>query len=42
MVDLSVVMDEMELEPNGGLMCCMEYMEEHVTDIVNSVRNRQH
>ncbi|GAX26667.1 hypothetical protein FisN_2Hh395 [Fistulifera solaris] len=41
MVDLSVVMDEMELGPNGGLMYCMEYMEQHVTDIVNYVRKRQ-
>jgi hypothetical protein len=41
MVDLSVVMDEMELGPNGGLMYCMDYMEQHVANIVNCVRNRQ-
>ncbi len=28
MVDLSVVMVEMELGPNGKLMFCMEYMEQ--------------
>lgn len=41
MVDLAVVMDELELGPNGGLLYCMEYMEAHVTEIVQHVRNKQ-
>jgi hypothetical protein len=40
MVYLSVVMDEREVEPNGGLMFCMEYMEQGYTDRHKKVLDR--
>lgn len=40
MVTVDAVMNEFELGPNGALLYCMEYMEQHCTEIVHQVRAR--
>eukprot|EP00978_Attheya_sp_CCMP212_P022561 scaffold67480_cov56-Attheya_sp.AAC.2 len=40
MVNLSSVMEELELGPNGGLVYCMEYLERHVDHLVQLIRTR--
>jgi len=37
-IDLSSVMQEMQLGPNGGLVYCMEYLEKHADDIIRMIR----
>jgi GTPase SAR1 family protein len=39
-VNLSSVMDECGLGPNGGLMYCMEYLEHHLDHVVELVKSR--
>ena len=39
-VNLSSVMEELELGPNGGLIYCMEYIEHHLGDVVGILRSR--
>ena len=39
-VNLSSVMEKLELGPNGGLIYCMEYLEEHVDVLVDRIRER--
>ena len=39
-VNLSSVMKQLGLGPNGGLIYCMEYIEAHVTDIINMIYER--
>jgi len=39
-VNLSSVMDELGLGPNGGLMYCMEYIEHHLDHVVELIRTR--
>ena len=39
-VNLSSVMDQLGLGPNGGLVYCMEYMEAHVEDIIKMIQER--
>lgn len=39
-VNLSSVMKELGLGPNGGLVYCMEYLEAHVEEVVQMIRER--
>ena len=39
-VNLSSVMEQTGLGPNGGLVYCMEYMEAHVDDILERIKSR--
>ena len=39
-VNLSSVMDQLGLGPNGGLVYCMEYLEAHVDDIIQMIQER--
>ena len=39
-VNLSSVMDELGLGPNGGLMYCMEYIEHHLDHVVDLMKSR--
>jgi len=39
-VNLSSVMEQTGLGPNGGLMYCMEYMEAHVDDILERIKTK--
>lgn len=39
-VNLSSVMKQLGLGPNGGLVYCMEYLEAHVDDIVAMIQDR--
>jgi hypothetical protein len=39
-VNLSSVMKELGLGPNGGLIYCMEYIEAHVEEVVQMIRER--
>ena len=39
-VNLSSVMEKTGLGPNGGLVYCMEYMEEHVAEMLTEIRSR--
>ena len=39
-VNLSSVMDELGLGPNGGLMYCMEYIEHHLDHVVDLIKSR--
>lgn len=39
-VNLSSVMDELGLGPNGGLMYCMEYIEHHLDHVVGLIKSR--
>jgi GPN-loop GTPase len=39
-VELSSVMTELGLGPNGGLMYCMEYVEEHSDEIIAKIKSR--
>ena len=39
-VNLSSVMDELGLGPNGGLVYCMEYIEHHLDHVVGLIRAR--
>lgn len=39
-VNLSSVMDELGLGPNGGLMYCMEYIEHHLDHVVQLIKSR--
>ena len=39
-VNLSSVMDELGLGPNGGLMYCMEYIEHHLDHLLSIIRSR--
>jgi GTPase SAR1 family protein len=39
-VNLSSVMQQLGLGPNGGLVYCMEYLEAHVEEIVEMIRSR--
>jgi GTPase SAR1 family protein len=39
-VNLSSVMKETGLGPNGGLVYCMEYLEAHVDDIIEKIQGR--
>lgn len=39
-VNLSSVMDQLGLGPNGGLVYCMEYLEAHVDDIIKMIQER--
>lgn len=39
-VNLSAVMAELRLGPNGGLVYCMEYLEEHADEIIQQIQER--
>jgi len=39
-VNLSSVMDELGLGPNGGLMYCMEYIEHHLDHVISIIKSR--
>ena len=39
-VNLSSVMQQLNLGPNGGLVYCMEYLEAHVNEVVQMIRDR--
>lgn len=39
-VNLSSVMKQLGLGPNGGLVYCMEYLEAHVSEVVEMIRER--
>jgi len=39
-VNLQQVMEKLELGPNGGLLYCMEYLEEHVDVLVERIQER--
>ena len=39
-VNLKEVMEKLELGPNGGLLYCMEYLEQHVDVLVERIRER--
>eukprot|EP00980_Cylindrotheca_fusiformis_P004999 scaffold1062_cov130-Cylindrotheca_fusiformis.AAC.5 len=39
-VNLSSVMDQLGLGPNGGLVYCMEYLEAHVDQLVEMIQER--
>lgn len=39
-VNLSSVMDKLELGPNGGLVYCMEYLESHADEIIDAIVSR--
>jgi len=39
-VNLSSVMEQLKLGPNGGLMYCMEYIEKHLDHIVKLIQER--
>lgn len=39
-VNLSSVMDQLGLGPNGGLVYCMEHLEAHVEDIIKMIQER--
>lgn len=39
-VNLSSVMKQLGLGPNGGLVYCMEYLEAHVDEVVEMIRER--
>lgn len=39
-VNLSSVMKQLGLGPNGGLIYCMEYLEAHVEEVVEMIRER--
>ena len=39
-VELSSVMEQMGLGPNGGLVYCMEYLEAHVDDIISRIKEK--
>jgi GTPase SAR1 family protein len=41
-VNLSSVMKQLGLGPNGGLVYCMEYLEAHADEIVEMIRERVH
>jgi GPN-loop GTPase len=38
-IDLPTIMDEANLGPNGGLMYCMEYLEEHADEVIAKIQN---
>lgn len=40
MVNLTSVMEKTSLGPNGGVVYCMEYLEEHVDDIIKTIEQR--
>lgn len=40
MVNLKSVMEQTGLGPNGGVVYCMEYLEEHVNDIITTIEAR--
>lgn len=40
LVNLSSVMDEFGLGPNGGLLYCMEYIEKHLDHLVSLIKER--
>jgi GTPase SAR1 family protein len=39
-VNLSSVMEKLNLGPNGGLIYCMEYLEAHVDEIIATIQSR--
>jgi len=39
-VDLTTVMEQMGLGPNGGLLYCMEYLEAHADEIIQTIQQR--
>lgn len=39
-INLTSVMDQLGLGPNGGLVYCMEYLEAHVEDIIEMIQER--
>lgn len=39
-INLSSVMEQLKLGPNGGLMYCLEYMEHHVDSIIQMLKER--
>lgn len=39
-VNVTSVMEQLQLGPNGGLIYCMEYMEEHLDTIISSIEER--
>ena len=39
-VNLSSVMEQLGLGPNGGLVYCIEYLEAHVDDIIRMIQER--
>ena len=39
-VNLTLVMEQTGLGPNGGVVYCMEYLEEHVDDIIKTIETR--
>lgn len=41
-VNLTSVMEQLKLGPNGGLVYCMEYIEEHIDTIVKTIEERIH
>jgi len=40
MINLSSVMTELNFGPNGGLVYCMEYIEHHITELIELLRGR--
>ena len=40
-VNLSSVMKQLGLGPNGGLVYCMEYLEAHVDEVVRGIREKK-
>ena len=40
LVQTSAVMEELDLGPNGGLMWCMEYLEQHVDELIDLLEDR--
>lgn len=39
-INLTSVMEKTQLGPNGGLIYCMEYLEEHAEEIVEAIQSR--
>ena len=39
-ISLDAVMQELQLGPNGGLLYCMEYIEHHLLDVMNLLKER--
>lgn len=39
-INLTSVMDQLDLGPNGGLVYCMEYLEAHVENIIQMIQER--
>lgn len=39
-IDLPTIMGEANLGPNGGLMYCMEYLEEHADDVITKIQTK--